>query len=165
MGLTMKGTTLMKKFLAAALCCLVLSALLAGCGSSKKTLDIEAFSKDVLSKGSFNDELILLPDKVTADYYDLSFDGLEEYRVYVSATSATASEFAVFKCSGEAALKAAKAAVEARISDQLFNYENYRPDEKFRLDNALIETNGDYLLFVVSDNSATIQGLFNDALK
>lgn len=152
----------MKKLIAAALCGLI---LLVGCGSSKKILDIDAFSKDVLSKGSFNDELILLPDKVVADYYDLSFDGLEEYRVYVSSSSATASELAVFKCKGETALKAAKAAVEARISDQISNYENYRPDEKFRLDNALVETNGDYLLFVVSDNNASIQNLFKDALK
>ena len=52
-----------------------------------------------------------------------------------------------------------------RIADQISNYENYRPDEKFRLDNALIETNGNYLLFVVSDNNETIQKLFNDALK
>lgn len=152
----------MKKLIAAALCGLI---VLVGCASSKKALDIDAFSKDVLSKGSFNDELILLPDKVVADYYDLSFDGLEDYRVYVSSSSATASELAVFKCKDEAALKAAKAVVETRISDQISNYENYRPDEKFRLDNALVETNGDYLLFVVSDNNATIQDLFKDALK
>ena len=155
----------MKRFVTTALCCLMLFMMLTGCGSSKKSLDMEAFSKDVLSKGSFNDELILLSDKVVADYYDLSFDGLEEYRVYVSSSSATASELAIFKCSGDAALKSAKSAVEARISDQISNYENYRPDEKFRLDNALIETNGNYLLFVVSDNNATIQNLFNDALK
>lgn len=155
----------MKKIIAAALCCLMLFMTLTGCGSSKKTLDLDAFSKDALSKGSFNDELIPLSDKVVADYYDLSFDGLEAYRVYVSSSSATASEFAVFKCSGEAALKAAKAAVEMRIADQISNYENYRPDEKFRLDNALIETSGNYLLFVVSDNNETIQKLFNDALK
>ncbi len=155
----------MKKFAAATLCCFMLFIILAGCGSSKKALDMDAFSADVLSKGSFNDELILLSDKVVADYYDLSFDGLEAYRVYVSSSSATASEFAVFKCSGDAALKSAKAVVETRISDQVTNYENYRPDEKFRLENALIETNGNYLLFVVSDNNATIQNLFNDALK
>lgn len=155
----------MKKFAAITLCCLMLWTILAGCGSSKKALDLDAFSKDVLAKGSFNDELILLSDKVIADYYDLSFDGLEDYRVYVSSSSATASEFAIFKCSSDAALKSAKTVVEARITDQISNYENYRPDEKFRLENALIETNGSYLLFVVSDDNATIQNIFNDALK
>lgn len=160
-----KEKILMKKFTGVALCCLMLFMILAGCGASNKSLDIDAFSKNVLSKGNFNDELILLSDKVVADYYDLSFDGLEEYRVYVSSTSATASEFAIFKCSDDKALSAAKAAVETRISDQIANYENYRPDEKFRLDNALVETSGNYLLFVVSDNNATIQNLFNDALK
>ncbi len=155
----------MRKLVTAALCCLILFVTLTGCGSSAKSLDMEAFSKEVLTKGSFNDELILLSDKVVADYYDLSFDGLEEYRVCVSSSSATASEFALFKCSDDNALKSAKAAVEARISDQISNYENYRPDEKFRLENALVETNGNYLLFVVSDNNTTIQNLFNDALK
>lgn len=156
----------MKRFVSAALCCVMLILLIfTGCDSSKKVLDMDAFSKDVLSKGNFNDELILLSDKVVSDYYDLSFEGLDEYRVYISSSSATASEFAVLKCSSDAALKSAKAAVEARISDQISNYENYRPDEKFRLENALIETNGNYLLFVVSDNNVTIQNLFNDALK
>ncbi|WMJ84559.1 DUF4358 domain-containing protein [Oscillospiraceae bacterium LTW-04] len=155
----------MKKIIAAALCCIMLSIMFAGCGASKKELDMDSLSTDVLSKGSFNDELILLSDKVVGDYYDLSFEGLDEYRVYVSSSSATASEFALFKCSSDAALKSAKAAVEARISDQISNYENYRPDEKFRLENALIETNGNYLLLVVSDNNDTIQKLFNEALK
>ncbi|MEA5134615.1 MAG: DUF4358 domain-containing protein [Candidatus Fimivivens sp.] len=156
----------MKRFISAALCCLMLLLLvLTGCGSSKKVLDMDAFSKEVLSKGNFNDELILLSDKVVSDYYDLSFQGLDEYRIYISSSGATASEFAVFKCSSDAALKSAKTAVEARISDQISSYENYRPDEKFRLENALIETNGNYLLFVVSDNNVTTQNLFNDSLK
>lgn len=155
----------MKKLATAMLCCLLLLIPLSGCGTSSKQLDMDALSKDVIAKGSFNDELIQISDKVVADYYDLSFDGLEDYRVYVSSSSATASEYAIFKCADDSALKSAKAAVEARISDQIANYENYRPDEKFRLDNALIETNGNYLLFVVSDNNATIQELFNNALK
>ncbi|MFV0497853.1 MAG: DUF4358 domain-containing protein [Candidatus Fimivivens sp.] len=155
----------MKKMLAAIFCLIALCVVLAGCGASKKELDMAAFSTDVLSKGSFNDELILLSDKVVNDYYDLSFDGLDEYRVYVSSSSATASEYALFKCSSDTALKAAKSTVEARISDQIASYENYRPDEKFRLENALITTNGSYLLFVVSDNNDDIQKLFNDALK
>lgn len=155
----------MKKFTAVALCCFMLFMVLTGCGVSNKSLDMDSFSKDVLSKGSFNDELIQLPDNVVSDYYDLSFDGLEEYCVYASSSSATASEFAIFKCSGDKALNAAKTAVEERISDQITNYENYRPDEKFRLDNALVVTNGNYLLFAVSDDNATIQNLFNDALK
>ncbi len=155
----------MKKFAAASLCCLMLLMILIGCGSSKKVLDMDTFSENVLAEGVFNDELLLLNNNSVNDYYDLTFEGLEEYRVYISATAATSSEFALFKCSSDAALKSAKATVESRIADQITSYENYRPDEKFRLDNALVETKGDYLLFVVSDNNATIQKLFEDALK
>ena len=132
----------MRRFIAVCLGLIVVPFLFSACGASSKTVDIDAFAKDALSKGDFGDELILLSDNIASDYYNLSFSGLEDSVIYVSSTSATASEIAVFKCKDATALKDAKAAVEARISDQISNYENYRPDEKYRLENALIATQG-----------------------
>lgn len=154
----------MKKF-AISILCLLTIFWITGCGSSSKTLDIDAFSQKVAAQGDFGDELILLSDNIVSDYYDLSFDGLEDYSIYVSSTSATASEFAIFECKDDDALKLAKAAVETRIADQINNYENYRPDEKYRLDNSMIETNGNYLIFVVSNNNSAIEKLFESELK
>lgn len=155
----------MKRFVSVSLCILMAAFLISSCGKTAKTLDIDTFTKDAVSKGNYGDELILLSDNAASDYYNLSFSGLEDYAIYVSATSATASELAVMKCKDEAALKAAKSTVESRIEDQISNYENYRPDELFRLENAVITTKDNYLLFVVSDDNAAIQKLFEDQLK
>ena len=148
------------------ICFVVMLFLLCSCGgASSKTLDIDVFAKNTVAQVDFGDELILLSDNIASDYYDLSFAGLEQYAIYVSSTSATASELAVFKCKDNTALNAAKLAVETRIADQVSNYENYRPDEKFRLENALVEAKDNYLLFAVSNDNSAIQKLFNEQLK
>jgi uncharacterized lipoprotein YehR (DUF1307 family) len=149
---------------------LVLAAILvlslAGCGSaSAKTLDLTAFADDVLDTVTYDDELIELSDKVAGNYYDLTFDGLEDWKIYVSATSSTTNELAVFSCKDSTALDAAKQSVENRLAKQRDAYELYIPDELLRLDNALIKTSGNYLLFSVSDDNETVESLFDKALK
>ena len=154
----------MKKLLCAFFCTALL--LLTSCGGdSQKTMDMTAFSESVLSSVEYDDELISLSDKVAGNYYDLEIDGLEGYVIFVSSTSATTNELAVFHCADSSALEATKSAVEARMKDQREAYENYIPDELLRLDNALVKTSGNYLLFSVSDDNETVEKLFDEALK
>lgn len=155
----------MKRFFSVLLCLLMLCLSLAGCGSSAKSLDIAQFSQSVIKDIDFGDELLLVPEKIVCDYYTLPENSVSEYAIYVSATSATASEFAVFKCKDEDALKSVKSAVEKRVAEQTESYENYRPDEKFRLDNALIATDSNYLVFAVSNDNAALQKMFSQSLK
>lgn len=141
---------------------------LAACGSSKssdKTLDMASFTSEVLSTVKYDDELITLSEKVVDKYYDLSFDGLLEYTIYVSGSAATTNELAVFKCSDASAIEAAKASVEKRLSEQNDLYASYLPAEVYRLENALIKTSGNYLLFSVSDDNETVEKIFDKALK
>lgn len=154
----------MRKFVAL----LIMSVLLltAACTSSnEKTLDIDAFCKQALETVAYDDELIRLSEKLAGEYYDLGFEGLEEYAIYVSATSATANELTVMKLSDQKAVKAARAAVEKRIAAQTATYENYRPDERFRLENALVLDQGRYLLFSASPDNSAIEKLFEQSLQ
>lgn len=143
---------------------LTFAILLCGCGSKAKDIDVAAFADKVNENVDFGDELLPVPEKMISDYYTLP-DGIESCKIYVSATSATASELAAFKCKDENSAKAVKAAVEQRISEQTASYENYRPDEKFRLENAVILTDGVYVVFAVSNDNAAVKELFTEALK
>jgi len=157
----------MKKIVSVIICCAMLLSL-AACGSSKsneKTLDMSSFTSKVMSTVKYDDELIALSEKVVDKYYDLSFDGLEEYTIYVSGSAATTNELAVFKCSGSSAIEAAKTSVEKRLSEQNELYASYLPAEVYRLENALVKTNGNYLLLSVSDDNETVEKLFDEALK
>jgi hypothetical protein len=137
-----------------------------GCSNeNKKELDIGAFCDQVIKQVDYDDELILLPDRVVSDYYDLFFEGLEDYAIYVSATSATSNELAVMKLYDSKAVESAKKAVDKRIKNQIATYENYRPDEKFRLESALIISQDGYLLLSVSNHNDEVKKIFYDNLK
>lgn len=174
----------MKKTLSI-LICIAMLASLAACGSSSassaasgnessavrnasaesENVDIKAFAENVVASIEYDDELIVLSENVLDKYYDLPANGIEEYIIYVSGSAATTNELAVFKCSDSSALKDVKAAVESRLSEQNELYASYRPDEVYRLENALIKTEGNYLLLCVSNDNETVEKLFDEAVK
>ena len=154
----------MTRFIIIALCFAML--VVAGCGGkSEPTLDVAAFASSALEKADFGDELMAVPAQMLSDYYTLPKGKVSESAVYVSGTGATASELAVFKCSDANAAKDVKAAVETRISEQIASYANYRPDEKFRLEKALLVTKGSYVVFAVSNDNEAVEKLLDSSMK
>ena len=156
---------MLKKIALVSLCVLIVLMPISGCSSKTKTLDIEAFCDKVLSEIPYDDELTILPERVAAEYYDLSFEGLEEFCIYVSGTAATANELAVMKLANDDAVKSAEQAVNARVSEQINTYGNYNPAEVFRLESALILKKDGYLLLSVSNYNDDVEKAFNDSLK
>ena len=109
--------------------------------------------------------MIQLNEQIASEYYNLSFDGLESWIAYGSGTAATTNVLMVMKLKDSAAVEEAKKTVQQRIEDQTANYEGYRPDELFRLENSIVLVEGDYLLFSISPDNDTVRKLFEDALK
>lgn len=156
----------MKRSIIAVLFAIIFCLAVAGCGgSSSKELDISAFASAAVEKVDFGDELLSVPENMLSDYYVLPKDKVSASAVYVSGTGATASELAVFKCKDADAAKAVKAAVETRIAEQTASYENYRPDEKFRLENAFVAVKGNYVVFAVSNDNAAVEKLLDSSMK
>ena len=147
----------MKKLAVFALCTLMILSLTA-CGSKSeaKELDLDAFAKQVIDSVEYDDDMVQLNEQIASEYYGLSFDGLEQWVAYGSGTAATTNELMLMRL---------KEAVQKRIEDQTSNYEGYRPDELFRLENAVVEVRGSYLLFSISPDNDTVTKLFEDALK
>ena len=156
----------MKRSIIAVLFVVSLCLLIAGCGgSSAKELDVAAFASAAVEKVDFGDDLLSVPNDMLSDYYFLPKDKVSESAVYVSGTGATASELAVFKCKDADAAKEVKTAVETRISEQIASYENYRPDEKFRLENAFVAVDGNYVVFAVSNDNQAVEKLLESSMK
>jgi len=156
----------MKRSIFALLVIVAICLALAGCGgSSAKELDVSAFAAAAIEKVDFGDELLSVPEGMLSDYYVLPKDKVTASAVYVSGTGATASELAVFKCKDADAAKDVKTAVETRIAEQTASYENYRPDEKFRLENAFVTVEGNYVIFAVSNDNQAVEKLLESSLK
>ena len=78
---------------------------------------------------------------------------------------ASVREIVLSGCQGRCGLRPFYNREEKRIAAQTATYENYRPDERFRLENALVLDQGRYLLFSASPDNSAIEKLFEQSLQ
>lgn len=143
----------------------LIALTLVGCSGDKKSFDSEGFVSTVMEKVTYDDEMIEVPEKTAKTLYSLDFEGLESYKLYTSATSATANELMVIKVKDNKSIEAAKKSIEARKTDLISLYKDYRPEEMQKLDNAIIVTEGDYVIFSVCSSNADVQKYITESVK
>ena len=90
---------------------------------------------------------------------------IEEALVCKSASGATAEEIAVITVKSASDVESVKAAVEMRVEDLAFNFENYVPAEMDKIENAVVATSGRYIILAVADDSAAAQEIIDSYIK
>lgn len=137
------------KTLSASLLCLVLMFSFAGCsGESEKDIDLDKLSQELLTEVEFKDKLAQIDEAMIAKVYGIDY--AEKAIVYVSS-GATAEEIALFKLKNSEDAQKAYDAVNKRLDYQKKSFELYIPEEMIKLDDAVIQLCGDYVIFCVSD--------------
>lgn len=137
--------------------------LLAGCATPAKTVDLAALSEEL--KPQFQDELLALTDSTLEEYYNLKAGDLKSYVVYKSAGGATAEEMALFEAADADSAKQVKAAVDTRLEDLKFNFENYNSGEMTKLEHAVILQSGNYVFFVTANDDAAVRSILEKAVQ
>lgn len=141
----------------------LLSVGFAGCG--QKSGGKQPGAKEVVDAVSatltFQDDMKETPtDRMPVTFrYDES--QVSDKASYASATMVTASEVTVFKASDAKYVDSLKAVLEERIEDQKIQYEDYQPQEMEKINNAVIYTNGDYLILVMADDTSSVKSTFD----
>lgn len=147
----------MKKWIAVVLAgtLLLLSACGAPAGSEDIEIDLEALAGHLLESGVFEETLYKADDGIAEILYGI--DGASAALVYIGS-GAVADELALFEFADEAEAQSAISAAEARIASQKDSFATYIPEEVPKLDNAVVETHGRYLIVCVSgqDNASEI---------
>ena len=156
----------MKKILIAMLSVLMIVSLLGGCAEKQqKELDAASVADAILAAGVFEDELTEMPASRLSTYYLLAESDLKAYKVYRSSTQSTPEEIAVFTASSSDTLETVKKAVDTRLEDLKAQYQDYQPQEMYKLENALVETSGDTVILVVSADHEKAAQAVKDAIK
>lgn len=137
----MKKTIILSALLAAAL-------LLCACGDKPQEIDAGALAQELYEKVTFADELSPAPDGAAERLYSIS--NAENACIYIGS-GATAEEIAVFEFADESSAKQALELAQARIEKQREDYASYIPEEVKKLDNALAERNGNYVVVCVAE--------------
>lgn len=154
----------MKKILALLLCAAFVMAF-AACGAKEEAveIDVTALAAALAAADIYDDILSEVPAAAASRFYGYEEGDVTACALYQS-TAAAAEEVFVAQCVSEEALAAVKAGVEARIEEQIASYESYVPEEVPKLNDALVITEGLYLIFVVSADSAGAQGIIDSYL-
>lgn len=144
----------MKRLKKIALLALSAALVLAGCGGKTKTVDIVPgdAAAALVEQVDFKDSLQEAAGDVAAQFYNLD-DTITDYAIYISGSGATAEEVAVLRVEKEADAAHAQEIINARLDTLKDMFENYRPDEMVKIGSPVIETRGNVVYFVCTDDT------------
>lgn len=155
----------MKKLIALLLALTALCGL-AACGAKEEApveIDVTALAAALYEADIYDDILSEIPVVAAPVFYGYAEGDVTSCVLYQS-TAAAAEEIFVAQCASEEAAAAVKAGAEARIQSQIASYENYVPAEVPKLNSAVLETAGEYVIFVVSADADAAQAIVNEYL-
>lgn len=111
-------------------------------------------------KGKMNlpESTTLSPDKIT-HYYELADGDAAELNGIVGDV-ALADELVIMKAADSSKVAALEAGANARLESQKKAFQDYIPEQYQRLEGAKIVVQGDYVMFVCSDNADAIVDQF-----
>jgi hypothetical protein len=87
-------------------------------------------------------------------YYDIDTATVAEMSVYICGSGAYPDELAVFKFNDEASAKVGAESVKSRLDSQTAIYKDYTPAEMYKLDEAVIITEGNWVAFAACADNA-----------
>ena len=132
----------------------VMAALCAGCGGDTAVeMDLPSAAAQLLAADCFTDELTEPAEGIALRLYQVDEADVAECMLYCSS-GATAEEIALFRASDAAAAGRIAEACEGRIARQTESFRSYVPEELPKLEDAVIRTEGCYVLCVVAADAA-----------
>ena len=143
---------------------LVLASLLAGCaGKQALTLDAPQLAQDLMDGGVFGETLYEL-DAAAADLLVGTELNGEETVAYVG-TGATSEELLIVKSADETAAETCLATLQSHLEDRKALYASYLPEESFKLENAYLAQEGQYVILCVAADSDKAAEIIGEAIK
>lgn len=130
---------------------LILLSACAAPADGERELDLDALAEELLESGIFEEELNPADGEIAPKLYGI--DDAVSFRLYVGS-GATASELALLEFETEEDAKAALPLAQARVDAQTESFASYLPGEAEKLDNAVVEQHGRYVVVCVSEGDA-----------
>lgn len=137
--------------------------LAAGCGgNAAKEIDAKALADSLATGITYDDELQLLGADEVSVYIDME-EGVTA-SMYMGSGS-TAEEVAVFDAPDEETAKQQKENVQTYLNDQADSFRDYIPEETKRVESAVLEQRGKYVVLCVSGDSEKAKEMIEEAFK
>lgn len=148
----------------------MLSGDLFACGMRRNgddeadTPDVHSLADMLMQNVKFEDSVEEVSSETALRYYGIDSVQVQDSAVYMS-TGATAEELAVFQASSTVDAQGILADMKKRRDSQLQMYLDYKSSEAARLDDAVLYVHDTFVVYMVSDDSETAQGIISDYLE
>lgn len=126
-------------------------------------VDVAKLADDMYAALTFDDEMMELSPEVLPNLYEYDPEEVVAFKVYTCATGGSADEVAVFQGDDDAAMEYIEQMVGFRLDTLKSNFEDYRPEEMSKIENAKVLTNGYVTALVVSNDTAAAEEVFQKA--
>ncbi len=119
--------------------------------NAKQDVALDELAKELLESDVFEETLTLADEGIAKKLYGI--DNALSFQLYVGS-GATSSELALLEFETEEDAKAALPLAQARVDVQTESFASYLPGEVKKLEDAVIEQHGRYVVVCVSEGDA-----------
>lgn len=148
----------------AAVLAVALCMAAAGCGKQPMDITPADAVQQLKENVSFTDQMTEMDSAGTCRFYDVDTELVQDSAAYVGS-GATAESLAVFEATDADAAQSIADALQTFTDSWIKGYSDYKPKEVPKLESAVLEQDGVYVVFcVTADNAAaktTVQDLLN----
>lgn len=138
--------------------------ILASCSSQPTQAvlpDCEALGQAILESQTFTEEMMPLNESKLLKALDLTGEEYEQAYMAMDASRATAEAIIVITAKDQDSAKTIAEKLEAYRSDTLRQYQDYRPEESPKLENATVLTQGVQCVLAFASDQAAVQQVCN----
>lgn len=141
--------------------CLLMLASCTGKDQEVSSVDVKVVADRLASEITYEDTIAETNGDMARLLYGYEEGDVKAATVYISA-GATTEEAAVFECTDEAAAQRVAEGAQQRIEAQKMSVQSYKPEELSRLEQAVLRTEGHYVVLSISDAPADAEKILDE---
>ena len=145
----------------------IILTLLSGCSSSSKTekeISIDDIDENIKESVDISNMVESDSDKLKK-LYDIDADKIEGFKLYTAKTNIEANELLILKVKDKEDIDGINEAINDRIETQSNSFKDYLPDESYLIENHILKSNGNYIVFIISEEAEQIENAFDESFK
>ena len=131
---------------------------------SIKSADMSAIKAN-LEENLKLDSINIGDEKTLKNLYYINMNSIEDFISYAPKSNMDVEEILILKLKHGANMDEIKTKVNTRLEKQSESFKNYNPEKYEIIENAILEEEGQYLIFIISENSSSIYKLIKDNFK
>lgn len=142
----------------------LLFSIAAGCGQQAVELDPTEALNQLKTEISFTDQMTDMDSAGACRFYDVDTDWVADGAAYIGS-GATAESMAVFEAADTDAAGSIAEALRSFTDSWIDGYSDYMPEEVPKLENAVLEQSGNYVVFCVAPDHDTAETAVHELLN